>query len=167
MRHSEEKLRNAVSQSVSIAGVLRYLGVAPTGDSHAHISRRITRLRFDTSHFTGQAHRKGVPAGNRQTALDILVVRPPGSARAKPHHLRRALTESGVPERCRGCGLGTTWNGSRLRLHVDHVDGNYFDCRLANLRYLCPNCHSQTATWARRRDSGTTATTLPDDTGVD
>jgi 5-methylcytosine-specific restriction endonuclease McrA len=35
-----------------------------------------------------------------------------------------------------------------LILHVDHIDGNRYDCRPENLRFLCPNCHSQTATWA-------------------
>ena len=35
-----------------------------------------------------------------------------------------------------------------LILHVDHIDGNYLDCRPRNVRFMCPNCHSQTATWA-------------------
>nr|WP_285185956.1 HNH endonuclease [Rhodococcus sp. MEB041] len=150
MKYSEARLRDAVARSVSVAGVLRHLGITPAGGSHAHISRRIRRLGIDTAHFTGQAHRRGQSAANRHSAADILVIRPRGAARAKPHHLRRALRESGVPESCAGCGLGGTWNGAPLRLHVDHIDGNNLDCRLVNLRFLCPNCHSQTSTWASR-----------------
>nr|WP_188547058.1 HNH endonuclease [Rhodococcus trifolii] len=159
MKYTEEVLREAVDQSNSIAGVLRHLGVPLSGGSHAHISRRIRRLEIDTSHFTGQAHLKGKSSSNRRTAATILIRRAPGSARAKPHHLRRAMLESGVVEECALCRLGPAWMGEPLRLHVDHVDGNPLDCRLVNLRFLCPNCHSQTPTWAGRNRSRSTART--------
>lgn len=50
--------------------------------------------------------------------------------------------------RCVECGLGDVWQGKPMTLHVDHIDGDPSDCRRQNLRFLCPNCHSQTATWA-------------------
>jgi predicted RNA-binding Zn-ribbon protein involved in translation (DUF1610 family) len=33
-----------------------------------------------------------------------------------------------------------------LRLQVDHKNGDEYDNTLENLRYLCPNCHTQTVT---------------------
>ena len=36
---------------------------------------------------------------------------------------------------------------------MDHIDGRFWDCRADNLRFLCPNCHSQTATYAGRNRS--------------
>jgi len=36
-----------------------------------------------------------------------------------------------------------------LTLHLDHENGDHRDCRKENLRWLCPNCHTQTATYAR------------------
>jgi hypothetical protein len=35
------------------------------------------------------------------------------------------------------------WNGKRLPLILDHVNGVNTDNRPKNLRYLCPNCDSQ------------------------
>ena len=45
--------------------------------------------------------------------------------------------------KCEECGI-SDWQGKKLTLHVDHVDGNPADDRPENLRLLCPNCHSQT-----------------------
>jgi len=43
-----------------------------------------------------------------------------------------------------------TWNGIKIVLQVDHINGIRNDHRLCNLRYLCPNCHSQTDTFCGR-----------------
>jgi hypothetical protein len=42
------------------------------------------------------------------------------------------------------------WNGKPINLDLDHVNGDSTDNRLENLRYLCPNCHSQTETYKGR-----------------
>jgi len=35
-----------------------------------------------------------------------------------------------------------------LTLDIDHINGDWSDCKLNNLRFLCPNCHRQTDTFA-------------------
>ena len=35
-------------------------------------------------------------------------------------------------------------------LDLDHIDGNNRNNQLSNLRFLCPNCHSQTETYKGR-----------------
>lgn len=32
-------------------------------------------------------------------------------------------------------------------MQIDHIDGDYKNCRPENLRILCPNCHSLTPTF--------------------
>lgn len=57
---------------------------------------------------------------------------------------------NGVCQECSICGIRPEWNGKYLQLQVDHIDGDRFNNRLENLRFVCPNCHSQTETFAGR-----------------
>lgn len=63
---------------------------------------------------------------------------------------RNALIERDG-HRCLFCNVGPSWNGKDLKLQIDHIDGNRKNNVLDNLRLLCPNCHSQTETWGKRK----------------
>ena len=52
---------------------------------------------------------------------------------------------------CVGCGI-VDWNSQPIVLQLDHIDGNNSNHRLDNLRLLCPNCHSQTDTYAGKNN---------------
>jgi hypothetical protein len=143
-------LSEAVAASTSMADVLRHLGLRQNGGAHAHLRRRIDQLGIDTSHFLREADFRGLVSTRRRSHTEILVVRPVDAKREKALALRRALKEAGRAYLCAECGIADNWNGRPLTLHVDHIDGQFWDCRLENLRFLCPNCHSQTATYAGR-----------------
>ncbi len=50
--YTKESLSEAVAQSKSVIGVLRFLGVALTsGGVHNHVTKRIKEFGLDTSHF--------------------------------------------------------------------------------------------------------------------
>ena len=77
---------------------------------------------------------------------------------ADPNTVRRAYKKwraaQGPPVRCdiEACPMhvpGATWQGQpiRSRLILDHIDGNRDNNRASNLRFLCPNCNSQTDTY--------------------
>lgn len=140
--YTKELLEEAVASSLSFAGVLRYLNVRQAGGTQSHLARMIRQLEIDHSHFTGQAHNKG-KMGPRRTPADILILGSELAPRVKRNLLLRALTEMGMPYKCAECSQDPEWSGKKLVLDVDHINGNFWDNRLENLRFLCPNCHSQ------------------------
>jgi hypothetical protein len=66
-KYTRELLGEAVANSISIAGVLRYLEIPLAGGTHAHISRKLKQLGIDTSHFKRIAPNKGKPSAWRLT----------------------------------------------------------------------------------------------------
>lgn len=54
-------------------------------------------------------------------------------------------------EDCSVCDIKPHWNGRYLSLQVDHVNGINDDNRPENIRLVCPNCHSQTDTFAGKK----------------
>lgn len=142
-KYTKEVLQEAVDASYSYAGVLRHLGLKQAGGTQSHIKRRINQLGLDTSHFTKQAWNRGNRDPKRKSWEEILTINPPGSFRTKVFQLRRAMLEYGIKYECSVCGLGNKWNGLDITLEVDHINREWLDNRPENVRFLCPNCHSQ------------------------
>lgn len=71
----------------------------------------------------------------------------------------RIVKDELIEYRCSKCGIDS-WMGETLVLDLDHINGNNRDNSLENLRYLCPNCHSQTCTYkGRNKNNGKTKVT--------
>lgn len=65
----------------------------------------------------------------------------------KTSHLSKRLVAEGFKEyKCECCGI-SEWNGKKISLDLDHINGDSSDHSLDNLRLMCPNCHSQTDTY--------------------
>lgn len=147
MRHrtySDEALACAVMDSRSYAEVLRRLGLSSSGSSWENIKRAIERNCLDCSHF-GPPERRGC-SPSRLSPSDVLVR---GTLR-KTKQLRAAMVALGTPLTCAICGLSEMWNGLPLVLEIDHIDGDHTNHEFENLRFLCPNCHSQQPTTTKR-----------------
>ncbi len=148
VKYTKEVLESAVRESFSIMEVLRRLGVGTnSGGMHYHISRRIKSLQLDTTHFTGIRSNRGRMCNGER----MLVA---GAKKQHSDRLRKALLATGREEVCEICGQDPAWNGKPLRLPIDHVDGDNTNNQPENLRFLCPNCHSQTETYAKTKTFG-------------
>ncbi|MEU9175126.1 HNH endonuclease signature motif containing protein [Streptomyces sp. NPDC048420] len=149
---TREILEPAVAVSASVNEVLRRLGLEVVGGHHTNISRRIKAYGIDTSHFSLVVRTERQRYNQRRrTAQEILTEDTSTHARRVPSsRLKRAMREVGVDDQCALCGIEGVWLGEPLPLEVDHIDGNWRNNRIENLRLLCPNCHSTTDSYRGR-----------------
>lgn len=146
----DAQLASAVALETSAAATIRRLGRIPAGGNYKTLYGRIRVLGLNTNHWTGQAHLRGkTHSWSKKIPLaQILVAQSPyggGSCKLKGRLVRAKL----ISNWCAVCGI-SKWMGVPITLHLDHRNGDNCDNRLANLRLLCPNCHSQTATYCGR-----------------
>jgi hypothetical protein len=78
-----------------------------------------------------------------------------GKTRQLKVFVRRYLHDK-LGSKCSLCG----WNelhpiDGKVLTEVDHIDGNAENCRIENLRIICPNCHSMTPNFRARNSKST------------
>lgn len=152
MKYNKEILEPVVLKSRSIAQVLMFLNLKQTGGNYENIKSRIKEFNIDTSHFKGKSWSKNKKLNKRtnkdEFILNVLVL---GNKKRHSSTLKKHLFDFDLKKRiCDKCGQNESWCNENLILHIDHINGNNKDNRLENLRILCPNCHSQTSTYAGR-----------------
>jgi transposase-like protein len=102
--------------------------------------------------FAKQTWNNAVKRGDvrpRARAIPIADLLATGRARNR-YHVKLRIMRAGLKDgSCEECGI-TEWRGRPLSMALHHVNGDGRDNRLANLRLLCPNCHSQTENFAGR-----------------
>ena len=154
--YSYEELEHLVREAKSVARVCARLGLPVRGRPHREVTRRIRELGLDVSHFRGQGWARGetkethpsLASASQRIAFPDDQVFVEGSLIKGPA-LTPRLLRLGWKYECNICGI-SQWQGRALTLHLDHINGKHYDNRLENLRFLCPNCHSQTSTYSNR-----------------
>ena len=146
---TKEELEQAIKDSSTWSEAGRKLG----GFTGCRIKRKAIKFNIDSSHMTHTT--KGTACPFKKTAKDILVKdRGKRIYKEKRVNLLRALDEVGVEYKCESCGMTDEWNRKPILLEIDHINGDCFDNTKDNLRFLCPNCHSQTDTHSHSGNSG-------------
>lgn len=87
---------------------------------------------------------------NRYTLEEILVENSPYND--NKYLIHRLFKNNLLDNKCYKCGRDPAWQEKNLVLQLDHIDGVHNNNSITNLRMLCPNCHSQTSTYAGKNN---------------
>lgn len=150
-RLTKEILQPIVERCLNYTEVCRQLGKAPVGGNVTNIRYLCVKWGIATGHMTGQVHSKGIPSNKRKKHTERLVLGSSADRRSSPAVIKRCLLDVGVEYKCNVCGL-VEWNGTELVLEIDHINSCYWDNRIDNIQFICPNCHAQETTKRRQKN---------------
>lgn len=141
---TNEELIEILNISKSFKEVVTKIGYNYRGGAGYAAVKRTLKLRninipkYYVSEYTG--------GGKKYELTDILIENSPYTY---TNSLKHKLIKLNLLEnKCSKCGNRGIWNNEKLVLHLEHKNGDNCDNRLENLTILCPNCHSQTKTYA-------------------
>jgi hypothetical protein len=142
---SRRDLVDLLNRSKTLTDVFLYFGMRNHGGNFNTLIRRLKADGIDYSKFSENKSR-GIK-GRGRPLTELLVENSPGH---RGGIKKRLIAEGLLTNHCYKCNLGAEWHGEQLVLVLDHINGINDDYRLENLRLLCPNCNSQTDTFAGR-----------------
>lgn len=145
---TDEQFVELIKGSTNISEVLFKLGYSIKGNSwgFSQVRKRMDDLNLSTSDFKGKSALKDIRESKKLTPEMLFKE----NCKHPRNCLRRYIINNNLlPYKCAICGT-VEWNGKTLSLELDHINGINNDNRLENLRFLCPNCHSQTTTYGSR-----------------
>lgn len=92
--------------------------------------------------------------GNKKTKKSAKCVqctrKPYDEIKSRDSIRKTIIRDKLIPYECNICHNKGEHLGKPLSLHLDHINGINDDHSIENLRFLCPNCHSQTDTYCGR-----------------
>lgn len=138
--NNEVLLREVVKKYNNAAQILEEFGLNVGSSNYVTLRKYCKKYNIDIQ-ITGKNKRK-----RSRTSIENFFIKNSQTAR---HAIKsRIIDEKLIEYKCISCGLKNEWNNKKLSLQLEHINGINNDNRLENLAFICPNCHSQTSTYA-------------------
>lgn len=131
-----------VENCYSASEAIREIGYSGNrGSTTKLFNKRCDELNISREHFTGMKRGR-----IKRTIENVFCL----NSTVDQTTLRKWFFDGEYVEyKCSICGI-SKWNDKPLTLRLDHINGNNKDDRLENLRWICPNCDSQSDTFCGR-----------------
>jgi len=147
--YSIDELKNAIPSADCFSDVCRILSITVCTYNITRLQELCITHAISTEHFKTHNTKCYKERNKVKFNNDITTVLDENSTFNRSS-LRGFLIRSGLyTGKCSLCGIGDNWNNKALTLEVDHINRNHTDNRIQNLRWVCPNRHSQTPTFKK------------------
>ncbi|MFW6246992.1 MAG: HNH endonuclease [bacterium] len=148
-----ERLKQIVSESNNITEVcVKYYG-------NKHYGNRQTLKKYIDEYCIDVGHFGKIQKSNRQLGKfkkiplsEILIF---GSTYDTTLLKKRLYGEGLKQPICELCGQDENWQGKKMSLILDHINGVNNDHRLENLQIVCPNCNATLSTHSGKNSKRT------------
>ncbi len=146
-------LEELVKTCKTFGEILSHFNLPNKGGTPSVLKYRLKQENIDFSHIKlGRNSNRGRAFSNRGLTLEeakavVFIANSTYTTYTAKKYLRQYRLKS---YECETCKLKDAWLGKELSLQLDHKNGDDRNHTLENLRWLCPNCHSQTETFGSR-----------------
>lgn len=150
--YDEEKIKNVVVNSETMSEAARILNIPISTFKRICIRLNVYNPsdKWNTTKYIHSNKSRETQAKNNLVQLNNILTGESIFTGASRSLKDRLIKFNILLNKCAECGIESTWNYKPIILQLDHIDGNHSNNVLNNLRILCPNCHSQTPTFAGR-----------------
>jgi hypothetical protein len=147
---NKSEMQTLLNDSSSFVEVLKKLGLDAYSGNHRTLNHRIKEDSLDISQLEKKRQER-IKQSSIKNKIPLLEIMVENSSYCNSKGLKMRLVKDKILEyACKKCGNKGTWMEEKLILQIEHKNGNNKDNRVENLCFLCPNCHSQTKTFAGR-----------------
>ena len=146
---SKKEFQKLIDSSDSYCDILRHFNLDPYSGNHRTLKARIKENQICLKQFNVNKLKNNKNQAI-QKELDFDLVFKENSSFNNTALKRKILKNKLISYKCSECQNNGAWQDKSLSLQLDHINGVNNDNRIENLRFLCPNCHSQTKTYSGR-----------------
>lgn len=141
---SNQELTFLLNNSKSLREVLNKIGYKKTNGSGSYttLKNECKKRKISIPKYESQGNIK------KQSKMSNEKIFCENSTYSRNHLKNKIIKYKLIEYKCTECGIENIWNNKKISLQLEHKNGINNDNRLENLCFLCPNCHSQTETYA-------------------
>ena len=138
---TKKELEVLINENNSITKILLKLNIKPNSGNFQTLHRYVKKHGLSLDKIINDKSK--YINNNNGTIYNIKDILIENSTYGNTCRLKSRLYNEGLKERkCELCCQDENWNGKKMSLILDHINGIHDDNRLENLRIVCPNCNA-------------------------